>query len=46
MHGAQGAVAFFRTAWAPSQHLYPDVLMQLSSSLTSGVFRKPAKGQV
>lgn len=46
MYGAQGAVAFFRSEWASSQHLYPDILMELSSSLAHGIFRKPAKGQV
>lgn len=46
MHGAQGAVAFFRTAWANSQKPQPDVIMEMSSSLAAGIFRKPAKGQV
>jgi hypothetical protein len=46
MHGAQGAVAFFRTAWASNQKPQPDVIMELSSSLAAGIFRKPAKGQV
>ncbi|KAK2156357.1 hypothetical protein LSH36_215g00002 [Paralvinella palmiformis] len=36
----EGAIAFFRTRLATDKYLYPDVLLQMSTSLVGGIFRK------
>jgi len=38
--GPQGALAFFRTRYADPSKLYPDIYMQMSSSLMGGVFKR------
>lgn len=37
---AQGALAFVRTRYAPSEKQYPDVLLQLGNSLVGGIFKR------
>ena len=36
----EGALAFFRTRLASDRYMYPDVLLQMSTSLIGGIFRK------
>lgn len=44
----EGALAFFRTRLASNRYMYPDVLLQMSTSLIGGIFRKlwNVKGEV
>ena len=38
--GPSGALAFLRTRYADNDKLYPDIHMQMSSSLVGGVFKR------